>query len=268
MIAQKKMINKVKEICISDESLKNALMYGSFAKGGGDEYSDIEFALFFEDELLKELDKKNWLSQICEIDVCYTNQFGIVTVIFSNLIRGEFHFYKASQVSIVSDWAKTDWFDSIEDALVIDKNNMLKPHLKKLVGTPPKELIVKDLQKLIYSFYNWYIFGFNLILRGEYARSLDILWWVQKNLLKLKRVEIGSYDNYGTPSKELEKDLTIEEYEKYELCTSNLNDENLYQAYKNCIAYFEEILNKICNKNDVKTHKNLLEKVKKLTRNS
>jgi lincosamide nucleotidyltransferase len=263
MIIQKEMIEKVKDLCKEDDRLVNAMMYGSFAKNGGDKYSDIEFAFFFEDKYMKSLDKKVWLSKIGEIEICYTNQFGIETVIFSNLVRGEFHFYKASEVSIVSSWISTDWFNNIDNTLIIDKNNKLKAHLEKLLNGPPKDYILSSLQDIIYSFFNWYIFGQNLLARGEDARALDILWWIQKDLLKLKRIEIESFDNYSTPSKKLEEDLTATEYNRYRSCSANLDKKNLKTAYLNSLSFFKKIVEGLQKDNDINIHENLIDKLKR-----
>src|SRR6056297_2097098 len=67
MLEQEVMISKVRNICKKDKHLINAMMYGSFAKGGGDTYSDIEFAFFFEEKYLERLDKRKWLKNIYDI---------------------------------------------------------------------------------------------------------------------------------------------------------------------------------------------------------
>jgi hypothetical protein len=50
MLPQEAMIEKVRELCNRDERVVAALMYGSFAIGEGDRFSDIEFYLFFDEE--------------------------------------------------------------------------------------------------------------------------------------------------------------------------------------------------------------------------
>lgn len=48
MLLQEEMIQSVRRICNEDPQLVSALMYGSFAKGEGDRFSDIEFWCFFD----------------------------------------------------------------------------------------------------------------------------------------------------------------------------------------------------------------------------
>ena len=55
MLQQEAMIERVRELCHQDERLVSALMYGSFAIGEGDRFSDIEFYLFFAEEAYEDL---------------------------------------------------------------------------------------------------------------------------------------------------------------------------------------------------------------------
>jgi lincosamide nucleotidyltransferase B/F len=96
MHQQEIMIEKVRELCERDERMVAVLMYGSFALGQGDRFSDIEFYLFFENETLEGfLDEEAWVSQIAPVELYYLNEFGNGTAIFENLVRGEFHFESA-----------------------------------------------------------------------------------------------------------------------------------------------------------------------------
>src|SRR3712207_9333589 len=104
MIQQEIMIEKVRELSEWDERVVAALMYGSFALGQGDYFSDIEFYLFFDDEALDNLDEEEWVSQIAPLELYYLNEFGNGTAIFENLVRGEFHFEAASKVGLVDSW--------------------------------------------------------------------------------------------------------------------------------------------------------------------
>ena len=101
MLQQEVMIEKVRELCERDERMVAALMYGSFALGQGDRFSDIEFYLFFADKTLDELEEEAWVGQIAPLELYYVNEFGNDTAIFENLVRGEFHFEAASNVELV-----------------------------------------------------------------------------------------------------------------------------------------------------------------------
>ncbi len=103
MLRQETMIRKVREACEQDDRLVSALMYGSFALGEGDEFSDIEFYLFFRDDSLEGIDEEAWVSQAAPVWLYSVNEFGSGTAIFEGLVRGEFHFERALEMG--RSWA-------------------------------------------------------------------------------------------------------------------------------------------------------------------
>ena len=88
MLPQEDMIEKVRELSERDKRVVSALMYGSFALGQGDRFSDIEFYLFFADEAWEGLQEEAWVGQIAPLERYYVNEFGNGTAIFENLVRG------------------------------------------------------------------------------------------------------------------------------------------------------------------------------------
>src|SRR5215213_6211107 len=91
MLQQQSMIERTRRVCREDGGLVAAMMYGSFAQNEGDEFSDIEFILFFEDGELANLDQEEWVSRISPVGLYFVNEYGNGTAIFENLVRGEFH---------------------------------------------------------------------------------------------------------------------------------------------------------------------------------
>lgn len=243
MFAQEKMIERVREICSEDDYLISAMMYGSFAKRKGDAYSDIEFVLFFNDEYLEKLDRKNWLEQIAPIEIFYVNEFGVTAVVFQNLVRGEFHFYKISDVSIAETWEGTVSFARLEDTLIVDKKGDLKPYLEKLINPEPSNDASAEYKEFVVnSFFNWYIFGINLLKRKDFSHALNILWMVQRYLLSIVRIVEGKVENLPSPTKSLKEELSEESYERYIECTSKLSQRSLEKAYLNCLNWAKELL--------------------------
>jgi hypothetical protein len=126
MLPQEVMIERVRALSERDGRVVSTLMYGSFALGQGDRFSDIEFYLFFEDEALEGLEEEAWVGQIAPLELYYVNEFGNGTAIFEDLIRGEFHFEAASNVGLVDAW-ESAWFPSLESAVLVDKTGDLSP---------------------------------------------------------------------------------------------------------------------------------------------
>ena len=137
MLQQEAMIERVRELCRRDGRLAAALMYGSFAQGEGDRYSDVEFYLFFRDEVLDGVDEGAWVARIAPVGLYYANEFGNGVAVFENLVRGEFHFEKASNVGLVAGWRSVR-FSSPESAVLLDRDGELSRAVSGLVGRPPE----------------------------------------------------------------------------------------------------------------------------------
>src|ERR687893_2171917 len=135
MIEQVTMIEKVRELCEHDERVMGALMYGSFALGQGDRFSDIEFYLFFQDRALDEVDEEAWVAQIAPVELYYVNEFGNGTAVFEDVVRGEFHFEAASNVGLVEEW-EVVWLPSLERAVLVDRDGELSRRMGGVVGPP------------------------------------------------------------------------------------------------------------------------------------
>src|SRR5918997_7057373 len=228
MLPQEVMIEKVRQHCEDDERVVAALMYGSFALGQGDRFSDIEFYLFFEDEALGGLVEEAWVGQIAPVSLYYVNEFGNGTAIFENLVRGEFHFEAASNMGLVDAW-ESAWFPSLESAVLVDKTGELSSLVGRLVGHPHDMDTPERALFLCRSLTNWTLMGANLLQRGEYARAEAFLTLVHGHLLRAVRLVEGSTANWLSPSRRLEEDVSASSYERYRACTAPLNAEQLFR---------------------------------------
>ncbi|HFU8009555.1 TPA: lincosamide nucleotidyltransferase Lnu(B), partial [Escherichia coli] len=79
--------------------------------------------------------------------------------------------------------------------------------------------------------------------RGENARSLELLSQLQKNILQLIRIAEENADNWFNMTKNLEKEISPENYEKFKKTTARLNELELYEAYKNSLLLVMELRN-------------------------
>lgn len=242
MLQQIGMIERARQLCQEDERVAAAMLYGSFTQGEGDRYSDIEMVLFFEDNELPQINQRAWVAQIAPVEVYFADEAGHHTAIFANLIRGEFHFYPASQVSMVSQWRETAWFPSLEAACLVDRTGALMTHLAALTGSPPNRNTPELIQSLSLNFINWMLFGANVLARGELARALDLLNNAHWSLLRLARLQEGSTVHWPTPSKGLEKDISTAAYERFRACTSGLDQEQLWVAYEATWRWGQELM--------------------------
>ena len=244
MLQQEAMIERTRRVCKEDERLAAAMMYGSFAQGEGDGFSDIEFILFFSDEDLEGVDQKEWVSRISPVELYFVNEHGNGTAIFENLVRGEFHFDRASDIERVvgESMRDADWLPSLEDTLILDRTGELTPRLRTIVGPPPARDTPENVLFLCNCFVNWFIFGSNLFARGELARSLDLLGIVRDRLLQMVRVLEGSTLHWFNSSKFLEREISETSYSRYVSCTARLDTDELRQAYLSAWEWGRELM--------------------------
>lgn len=229
---QTMMIERVRHLCQQDERLVAALMYGSFTRGEGDQFSDIEFALFFADEQLPKLDQQAWVAQIAPLALYFADDVGHQTAIFTNLIRGEFHFKPASELPVVETWRGNAWFPSLAATVLVDRTGELAKYLQPLLGASPERDTAATVLALTNNFINWMLFGSNVLARGERARALEILGIIHRYLLWMVRVLEGATAHWPTPSKNVEQDISAAAYARYQQCTATLDQVMLAQAYR------------------------------------
>jgi lincosamide nucleotidyltransferase len=247
MLQQEAMIERTRSVCREDERLAAAMMYGSFAQGEGDGFSDIEFILFFRDEELEHLDQKEWVSRISPVGLYFVNEYGNGTAIFENLVRGEFHFDRASDMEKVvgESMRDADWLPSLGDTLILDRTGELTLRLRKIVGPPPERDTRGQIRFVSVCFVNWFLFGANLFARGELARSLDLLRIVRDRLLQMVRVLEGSTLHWFNSSKFLEKEITEASYARYAACTARLDRDELRRAYLSVWKWGRELMSSL-----------------------
>jgi lincosamide nucleotidyltransferase B/F len=253
MLQQEAMIERTRRVCREDERLAAAMMYGSFAQGEGDGFSDIEFILFFRDEELEGLDQKEWVSRISPVGLYFVNEYGNGTAIFQNLVRGEFHFDRASDIERVvgESMRDADWLPSLEDTLILDRTGELGPRLREIVGPPPERDTPGQIRFVCYCFVNWFVFGSNLFARGELARSLDLLGIVRDRLLQMVRVLEKSTLHWFNSAKFLETEISQTSYARYAACTARLDRDELRQAYLSAWEWGRELMASLAKRHSV-----------------
>ncbi|WP_102275311.1 nucleotidyltransferase [Cytobacillus massiliigabonensis] len=247
MLIQKKIINNVKDKCIQDHSVSACMMYGSFTKGEGDQYSDVEFYIFIADDLINSFNSRHWISEVSPVDLIFFNEYGTEVAIFSSLIRGEFHFLPEAEMEIIKSFKPTGVFPDTDSMYLYDSTERLKPMLEGLSGDGPDRMTDGNVNFAFNNFVNAWLMGVNVMKRGELARSLEILTHVQKYVLQLIRIQEQSVERWLNSTKNLEADISTESYYDYVSFTSKLEKNNLSLAYMNALEKIEELYNTLNN---------------------
>lgn len=241
MLIQNKIIQKVKDKCIEDEFISACMMYGSFTKGEGDQYSDVEFYIFIQDDMMENFNSRHWVSAVYPIHLIFYNEYRTEVVIFSNMIRGEFHFLPVSKIEIIKSFKPTGVFPDPESMYIYDSTEQLKPLLDDLGGVGPDRMTNENVNFAFNNFVNAWLLGVNVMKRGELARSLEALTHVQKYILQLIRVKENTVERWLNSTKSLEEDISTESYKDYVSITSKLKENEIKTAYQNALNIVEAL---------------------------
>lgn len=261
MLKQKELIANVKNLTESDERITACMMYGSFTKGEGDQYSDIEFYIFLKDSRTSSFDSSNWLFDVAPYLLLYKNEYGTEVVIFDNLIRGEFHFLSEKDMNIIPSFKDSGYIPDTKAMLIYDETGQLENYLSEISGARPNRLTEENANFLLCNFSNLWLMGINVLKRGEYARSLELLSQLQKNTLQLIRMAEKNADNWLNMSKNLEKEISLENYKKFAKTTARLDKVELFEAYKNSLLLVMDLQSHLIKHYDLKVTHDILERL-------
>lgn len=247
MLFQEKLIHLIKKKCEIDPCISACMMYGSFTKGEGDQYSDVEFYIFLKDDEIQDFKSSAWIKDIEAYDLLFLNEYGTEVVVFSNLIRGEFHFLPESDIEVIKTFKETGVFPDTESMFIYDRTGKLKACLDHLAGDGPERMTHDNVNFAFNNFVNAWLMGVNVLKRGEHARSLECLSSVQKYVLQLIRVRERNVERWLNATKNLEKDLSEKAYSEYAAITSSVNAAELYKAYSAALRVVEDLVRELSN---------------------
>ena len=241
MLPQTLLLERVREVCQTDERLVAALLAGSLGRGEGDAYSDLDVVLFFRDEAFDQVDIKAWIEQVAPVDLYFVNSFGSPTAVFGNLVRGEFHPYRVSDMSILETWRGSVWFPHLADAVILDRTGELTRRLQTLVGEPRQDS-PDQIQRVCYNLVNWTLFGSNVLARGETARAQELLVIAHDELFRLLRLLEGVTGHWVSPTKSLEWEVSPAAYARYQSCTAPAEPMAMARAYRGTWGWAREMM--------------------------
>ena len=151
---------------------------------------------------------------------------------FDDLIRGEFHFDKASHIArIDTTWHETASFPSADAAIVHDRTGELTRRVEAIAGAPLDRASPERVGFLCRAFVNWVLFGSTVRARGERAQALDMVGQVQCYLLWLVRLQEDAPRHWPTPSRALERDFSECTYACFAGCMAPLDGQALEDAH-------------------------------------
>lgn len=240
-MTQLQMISTIKSIAQEDINISAILMYGSFTKNEGDQYSDIEFYIFLKEK--ENFSAEKWVNQVYPTALYFTNEYGSEVAIFENLVRGEFHFLTTNEIDVIKSWEGFISFSDFKQMNIIDKDGLLAETLNQINIKSPNRTTNENILWLSQSLLNVLLTTSNLIKRQETAHAYQSLSNVQKYLLWLTRIATNQPNHWESPTKSLEEDIDKDWYAEFKLTTTDLDFENIKTAFQNSLSLSRKLFN-------------------------
>jgi hypothetical protein len=79
---------------------------------------------------------------------------------------------------------------------------------------------------------NSFVFGMNVLARGEYARAVELMVWMNDTLLRMTRLDEKQTDHWHTPTRAVEHELSSAINARFVACTAPAEKNALWNAYR------------------------------------
>lgn len=231
---QQRILRAIRE----DERIVGAVDYGSSSEGREDELSDIDMALYIQDDALEAFQTgwKEWVAQFGELLLAYIGGVGHPWVVYEGSpfpVRIDFNFHPASKTDNLLSWPNSPL--SVEKMVLFDETDgELTKNVQKIVG---QSLAPPDLQQAFEQvggdFWYYLLRTYTKLLRGEEwtARS-DFNFIIINNLMAMLRIESGSVERWrgSMSSARIEQVVTQKRLKQLEDCIPSVGADEVKRA--------------------------------------
>ncbi|MEU3054889.1 nucleotidyltransferase domain-containing protein [Streptomyces griseus] len=226
----------------ADPRVEGVLLYGSWTLGEADAHSDLDAYVYVREEDADTFDGREFVERLAPLKLAYTNMYGILAVVFDDLMRGEFHVEPTGPgIAEIATWRGQVHFPRPEAAVLLDRTGELTTAARELAAFDPPEPVA-TAQQLTDELANWTLMLAHVQARGEHARAHNLLNAVISPLqLKLCRLLRGSTTHWLTPSRALEADLPDVDVERYATTAGPLTPEAVRTAAANSWRWSREL---------------------------
>lgn len=214
-------VARLRELAAAEPRLEGVLLYGSWTLGEADANSDIEAYLYVRDAHADTFDGREFVGRIAPLKLAYTNMYGILAVVFDDLMRGEFHLVAAGPgIDEVPTWRGMVQLPDPGAAVLLDRDGRLTAAARHLADPCPPEP-GPTAQQLTDELTNWTLMLAHVLERGETARAHALMHSVvAPQQLQLCRLLRGATTHWLTPSRALEQDLPAADRDRYTATTA------------------------------------------------
>ncbi len=233
-------VERLRCLAERDPRIEGVLLYGSWTTGEADEHSDIEAYLYVRDAA--DFDGREFVARIAPLRLACVNMFGILAVVFDDLMRGEFHVEPAGAVEEVRSWRGSVHLPDPGAAVLLDRTGRLTEAagaLAEPLRPDPAATAQSGADELVV----WTLMLTDLLARGEVARAHGLLnTMIAPQQLKLLRLLRGSTDHWLTPSRGLERDVPAADLARYRATTGPALPEETRAAARESWAWTRDLV--------------------------
>lgn len=256
MITRNKMIQQLHLAAEQDPRIVGLLDYGSSSEGRGDEWSDIDVALFIRDADLAPFEQnwKMWAAQSGDLLLAYPGADEHPwTVYRAEPVpwRVDFSLHPASQLDTVLTWPNSPV--SFEAMVWVDKTNgALTACVRQIVGQSLRpENEVQTFVKMCGNFWYYLLYAYSKLQRGQvwFARE-SFNAFVLGSLMALLRIESDTLERWQASSSawNIERAISPERLARLNECIPTLDEQGLRKAMHITAIFGAEVCASIATK--------------------
>lgn len=251
-----KVQQRILEAAQADPKILGCVDYGSTSEGRGDEWSDLDIALFIQDSELRFFEKnwKQWASQFGNLLLAYIGGIGHPWAVYDAApipLRVDFVFFPASNLDKILDWPCSP---TSVDAMVLydDTGGQIRSRVSRLVGQSlAPESLTQAFEQVGGDFWYYLLRTHTKLIRGEHwAARHDFNFIITGNLLALLRIECGAVSRWrgSSASAGIEKVLSAERLEQLNRCIPGPSETDLKSALFRAASLGHEVSESIAQK--------------------
>jgi hypothetical protein len=248
--------SKILEDASKDPRIVAVIDYGSTSEGRGDEWSDLDLALFLLDVDLKsfEADWKEWSKQFGNHMVSFIGGVGQPWVIYDAdpfPLRVDFSFHPVSEIAKILTWPNSPV--SIESMVLYDDTGgKMTGLVSQIVG---QSLAPSDSQfsffQVVCDFWYYLLRTHAKLMRAEqWSARHDFNFIIVGNLMALLRIEANAVDRWkgSEASVAIERDISSERLSQLDKCIPGPGTEDLRSVMTETSLFGYDVCNSISRK--------------------
>lgn len=247
---------RILEYASKDPRIVAVIDYGSTSEGRGDEWSDLDLALFIRDMDLNSFEDewKDWSKQFGNHMVSFIGGVGQPWVIYDAdplPLRVDFSFHPETDLQRIVTWPNSPVsIDSM--VLYDDTGGKLKDIVSKIVG---QSLAPRDIQAKFFQvacdFWYYLLRTKAKLMRDEHwAARHDFNFIIVGNLMALLRLEANTVDRWkgSEASVAIEEDISSERISQLAGCIPGLGIGSLRRVMNETSLFGYEVCKSISSK--------------------